>query len=741
MGRRLNLVIGAALAVAALGLGLAARTASARQDQPSPGASRADQPLDPPPATKPKGAKGSKPSRKAAAPTAPAEPPPAELPPDFLPVGRSPSNLGPEPTPYPAAEPEADAGKVGRAAPPRPRAPDSGATPGTGRAASPAPVPAPEATPEGLPEMLPAAPVLPAPAGSDAPAPAPPPLSPPAEPAPRGANDPAVERVQAAGTPPAGGARRPPTAAAPGPPPGSAPAPAADTGPLPPAVERPGQPAVATAAAGAPREPEPSFVLAPEKLPLGRQGVGLTVEVIGPHFLNLNQNATLKVVVRNTGASDARGVVVRDTLPPNVTYVASQPEATKIDALLSWNVGDLAAGSERIVTLTVRPTAVGPFDHAATVTMAAGARSRTVVREPKLKIEQTVNSGKALRGQPVQFKIAVSNPGDGPARNVIVQAKLSPGLKHESGEPNDQNLFEQTIDEIGPGVRVTLDTLVADTVLGGEQTCTVVAGSPDVAANSPDARSVQTVTVVEPRLTLKVSGDKDRYTDTLATYTVTLENPGTAPARNVRVVATLPVSGKLQAPLPPGARFDTQTRKLTWSKSLLDAGEKAEAVIQVRMGGPGLYSVAAEARADGGVPAVRDVFQTDVTGLADVTIDVTEKSRVVDVDGVTTFVIRVVNSGTKEATNLSISAVHSDNVEPIDTKGTDEQAKHNLAEHKVVFPLIPRLGPGKAMELGIRVKAIKPGTGLATCRVFLLHADLPEKLEDVAAFKIAPTRR
>ena len=95
--------------------------------------------------------------------------------------------------------------------------------------------------------------------------------------------------------------------------------------------------------------------------------------------------------------------------------------------------------------------------------MLAGGKSRTIVREPKLKVEQTATSGKVLKGQPVQFKITISNPGDGPARNVVVQAKLSPGLRHESGEPNDQNLFEQTLDLIEPGQRVVLDALVADT--------------------------------------------------------------------------------------------------------------------------------------------------------------------------------------------------------------------------------------------------------------------------------------
>jgi uncharacterized repeat protein (TIGR01451 family) len=582
------------------------------------------------------------------------------------------------------------------------------------------PVPDPAEAP-----LPPAAPVAPPP-GADAPAAPPPPV-----PVPR---DPKVVPAQSA----AGKRPTPARAQIPAPTPTPLSAPGEGSA-LPPASEGPGQPEAPAAPGGATREAEPLFTLPAESLPLGRQSVGLTVDVVAPQVLNLNQVASLKVVVRNSGTADARGVVVRDQLPPTLSFLSSQPEAQRIDALLTWHLGTIPAGSERVITLSVKPVKIGAFDHAATVTMLVGGKSRTMVREPKLKVEQTATSGTILKGQPVQFKISVSNPGDGPARNVTVQAKLSPGLRHASGDPNDQNLFEQTIDTIGPGERVTLETLVADTTQGGEQSCLVIAHSPDVVApaGSGDARSLQTVNVVEPRLTLKVTGPDKRYTDTLAPYDLTLENPGTAAARNVRVQVTVPLSGKLYQ-LPQGARFDPQTRRLTWSRPQLDPGEKAVLSFQVRMGGVGLYPVAAEARAEG-VPLAKDLFQTDVEGLADVNFEVSEKRRVVDVDGVTTYTIKVVNSGTKEASQLLISAELSRNIVPQRTSGTDTQASWNKKDNKIVFPTIEKLGPGKSIELEILVKAVEPG--IATCRVYLVHEDLKEKLDDVAAFKITPTRR
>ena len=56
-----------------------------------------------------------------------------------------------------------------------------------------------------------------------------------------------------------------------------------------------------------------------------------------------------------------------------------------------------------------------------------------------------------LKGQPVEFKVTVSNLGDGPARNVAIQAKLTPGLRHERGRKSDEPiLYELTLPELMP---------------------------------------------------------------------------------------------------------------------------------------------------------------------------------------------------------------------------------------------------------------------------------------------------
>ena len=57
---------------------------------------------------------------------------------------------------------------------------------------------------------------------------------------------------------------------------------------------------------------------------------------------------------------------------------------------------------------------------------------------------------------------------------------------------------------------------------------------------------------------------------------------------------------------------------------------------------------------------------TDVRGLPDVDLVVSERLRVVDVGGKTTFQIRLRNYGTKEATNILLTATLSKNLKAME---------------------------------------------------------------------------
>jgi hypothetical protein len=273
----------------------------------------------------------------------------------------------------------------------------------------------------------------------------------------------------------------------------------------------------------------------------------------------------------------------------------------------------------------------------------------------------------------------------------------------------------------------------------------VVAQSADVTTSKDDAKSVATVVVVEPKLKLAIDGDGKRFTDTIASYHVSVENPGTSTAHNVRVLVTLPLTGRFVGPPPGGARWDPSSGRLLWTIPQIDPGEKAKTALpfQVRMGGVGFYKVTVDARADGGL-SDQTSFSTDVVGMADVEVEVNELRRFVDVGDETAFQIRVKNVGTKEARRILVRAELSKNIVPFETNnGTDDPTKAlwNPEKQLLVFPEVVQLEHGKEIIMGIKVKA--EGEGWGTCHVFLLHDELSETepFQDMAQFRITAPRR
>ena len=349
-------------------------------------------------------------------------------------------------------------------------------------------------------------------------------------------------------------------------------------------------------------------------LPLGKQSVAVTVDVQAPASMNLNQEATLKLIVRNTGAHDALNVVIEDDLPDGLQFISSVPEMqVPAQSHLTASIATLSAGSDRTFSIRVKPTKRGPFDHVATVRFETGCRSRTVVLEPKLKVDVVARptDGKVLKGQAVQFDVTVSNLGDGPARNVAIQAKLSAGLRHERRGKNDEPiLYELTLPELLPKQSEKLDPLVADAVVGGEQSCTVKVTSPDVVFVQEDAEVTKTISVVEPKLKVRMEGPDDRFTDTIADYQIILENPGSAPARKIRLTATLPTQWQVGGQDP-----ERRTLRLDHPQAFLDDrparanGKPLDFPFHFQMGGVGRYEVLAEAIGANGLKDPR--HQTD----------------------------------------------------------------------------------------------------------------------------------
>ena len=483
-----------------------------------------------------------------------------------------------------------------------------------------------------------------------------------------------------------------------------------------------------------------------DRLPAGKQSVALSVEVQSPPSMNLHQPATVRLVIRNTGGSDALQVRIRDELPEGLKYLSSKPEATvEGTSVLNWSLDALPAGKDAVITVKVEPVKTGPLDHGASVWFQTGSRARATVYQPKLKIEQKASAQKVLKGHAVEFRVFVKNVGDGPARDVTVVAKLSPGLRHGSGSRGSDEMVTEPIPVLGAGQTEELDPLVAEAMKAGPESCTVTAKSKDVVVTEADeeATSIQKITVVEPMLAIELTGPKQRCTETLALLEIAVRNPGTAPARKVRVTAFVPPGARMLA-VPKGARYDAASRRLQWSIEELEPGpDPKKLAFEVKVGDVGSYQVDAEAVGEGGLKAAKQSLVTDVIGMPDVDLVVSERQRVIDVKGKTVFFILLRNYGTKDATNIRLSATVSKNLK---VKGSFDvppglEFKFNDADGQIVLQDaegngIKQLRPGRELKMGLEVEVTGAEPKVATCRVQVRHDELSEPFEDMAGVKV-----
>lgn len=80
----------------------------------------------------------------------------------------------------------------------------------------------------------------------------------------------------------------------------------------------------------------------------------LTIAKVGPSTARAGTTVRYSIRVRNTSTTAATNVVVRDLLPGGYSLVRAVPGAGRAKGRLTWQLGTLAAGAVRTITVSVR---------------------------------------------------------------------------------------------------------------------------------------------------------------------------------------------------------------------------------------------------------------------------------------------------------------------------------------------------------------------------------------------------
>ncbi len=177
----------------------------------------------------------------------------------------------------------------------------------------------------------------------------------------------------------------------------------------------------------------------------------------------VSRPAEFKIIVKNEGDSDQTGVVVRDRLPPELTFKLASAGASYASGEVTWNIGTLRAGQEVTLDLTAECQKAAPA--AELVTSLTGDGNVRAERSNKLQIDgiAAIRMEMHILEQPVEvgktatFRMTLTNTGSAPAKKIDVKATPSELLEPtQATGPTKETVAAKsitfaTVDALQPG--------------------------------------------------------------------------------------------------------------------------------------------------------------------------------------------------------------------------------------------------------------------------------------------------
>ncbi len=430
-----------------------------------------------------------------------------------------------------------------------------------------------------------------------------------------------------------------------------------------------------------------------ERLLEGAQSPSLTIQKLAPAEIQVGRRCTFAIRIQNTGQRTAQNVEIHDEVPLGTELVGTAPRAEVSGSHVVWNLGMLSVGEERTVEMELIPTEEGELGSVATVTLAAQASAKARCTRPELALRLSCQP-RVLAGQKHLVQIEVSNPGSGDATGVVLLETVPPGVTHEAGPA-----LEFEIGTLRPGESRRSELMLTATQAG--RVTNLMTARADASLQIEASCEFE---VIAPELQLSVEGPQKRYLERPATYQVSVNNPGTATAKDIQLVTQLPKGMQFVSANNMG-EYDSAAHSVYWSLAELPAQERGtvELVALPIESGEQTLQVAAKTRQ--GLED-RTEKRVMVEGLSAVTFEVTQVEGLIEVGGDTTYEIRVANQGSKAAANVQVVAVMPPGMRALSGRG---ETRHTIQGERVTFAPLPQLAPKAETTFRIEAQGVRAG--------------------------------
>jgi uncharacterized repeat protein (TIGR01451 family) len=310
-------------------------------------------------------------------------------------------------------------------------------------------------------------------------------------------------------------------------------------------------------------------------------------------------STTYTIRCTNSGNAAATAVQVIDTLPANVTFLSAaeggiySPENHSV----TWSLGVIPAGQERLVTVTVKVAeglAVGtPLINQASVACAEGvggniALTTTIGFSANTVLVKTATPPVTMPNGIITYALSYHNAGNAAAQKVHVADQVPTGTAYVPGSATAGavlagNVLSWELGDLPPGSsgEVSFQVRVSPLAITGQaisNTASVISGS--LAKNS---NTVTTPVSSLAAIQLIKSAPATVLAGTPLTYELRVGNTGTVPLTGVVLTDTIP-EGTTFVSADSGGLFSAGSGTVAWNIGTMAPGQQQMVTLTVLVG-------------------------------------------------------------------------------------------------------------------------------------------------------------
>ena len=364
---------------------------------------------------------------------------------------------------------------------------------------------------------------------------------------------------------------------------------------------------------------------------------------------NFGENVAYTIVVSNDGISDAKQVVITDTLAKGLKFLGANYNGVYDENThtVTWTL-DIDSG--KTVELKVNVT-VEDYGVLVNRVIVGDKTSSVDIAVPEIIPDKTANVTDANFGDNVTYTVTVTNDGDVDASQVVIVDQLGNGLKYVSS--SDGGVWDEKTNTV---------TWIVDLAAGKTKTLNVVAtvvGYGNVTNSLAVGNKTSKINVNVPEITPnKTVDNKNPNFGDNVTYTIVVSNDGAADAKNV-VVKDILAPGFKFIEANYGGVYDELTRTVTW---IVDVNAKGHVDLTIK--------VIVE---DYGV-LTNNVTVGNKTSSVNITVPEIIPNKTADIENPNfgdevTYTVNVTNAGKVNANNVVVRDVLGEGLELISADG------------------------------------------------------------------------